>query len=638
MAKLIALEWDAREARVVVANPRGGDLVVDDAFAIDLSGASPSETISDQLIGQRLAAEFAARGLGGSDALVALSRSSIELRTLNLPVAPPDEIPDLVRFQAMQAFTTIGEDWPLDYVEMEGHDDSLSVLAAVVSPKEVQQVGDICTAAGVKATCLVLRPFAAVSLLQRDASIDLQRGSLIVDLLPDGADLTAVSHGQVVFMRSVRLPSHADDQAQARALVGELRRTIGAAQNQMGGGQIEQIIICDVAEEHAVLRQAVAESMPQEVIAFDPFDAVRAGRGLKSSFPEHAGRYAPLLGMLACELSGTRHTIDFLNPRKRPAPPSNKRRNLVAAAATLSIVVAGAAVFTLLKNNLDAEIAQLQTQSKELDAEVDKAKVLIDKANAVKKFADGDVTWLDELHELANRLPDADHVILDKLTVAVDPEKGGRMSLQGHVVRPDVIAKFEDSLRYGDNVVAGKKGIVDEKRKDYPYLLETTIVVPPDVQKDGHSVGRPPSQPKQESEQVDTTAAETSAQKGTSTGPPAEAAKADDQDPPDAPATDEMDATQEPVNAVSSASSGEIAAPTPSPQPSSTDNASEGANETPADDSTPTPESTGPTPDGTAPDGTAPDGAAAEPAETTAPTPPKDDQPQESPEAGSQIS
>jgi hypothetical protein len=40
MAKLLALEWDEREARVAVATPRGSEVVVEEAFAIDISAVA----------------------------------------------------------------------------------------------------------------------------------------------------------------------------------------------------------------------------------------------------------------------------------------------------------------------------------------------------------------------------------------------------------------------------------------------------------------------------------------------------------------------------------------------------------------------------------------------------------------------
>ncbi len=489
MAKLIALEWDAREARIAVANSRGNEVVVEQAFAVELS--STGDAPSHAEVGKLLADVFARHSLTGSDALVALPRSSIELRTLSLPLAPPEEIPDLVRFQAMQAFTSIGEDWPLDYVELDAHEESLNVLAAVVSPKQVEQIQSVCAASELQTRCLVLRPFAAVSLLRRCDSMDVFRGSLIVDLLPDGVDLTAVSKGQVVFMRSVRLPAQGDAQAQAKALVGELRRTIGAAQNQMGGGSIEQIIICGGEAEHKVLHQTVSDALTLDVVSFDPFEAVRVARPLKSNMPDNAGRFAPLLGMLTCHVTGTGHLLDFLNPRKRPKPPSTKRRNLALAAAVVAVAAVGAFLILYQKSKMDSEIAALREQSMLLTEAVDKAKQLTQKADAVKEFTDGDITWLDEIREIATRLPDADHVILHEVSLGAHMERGGFMTLKGNVVTSDVIAEFEESLRYGENVVTGRLGTIDRTSRDYPYALDTTIVVPPDIQENGRSLGRP---------------------------------------------------------------------------------------------------------------------------------------------------
>ena len=36
MSRLLALEWDGREARVAIGRSRGKDLVLEQAFAVDL--------------------------------------------------------------------------------------------------------------------------------------------------------------------------------------------------------------------------------------------------------------------------------------------------------------------------------------------------------------------------------------------------------------------------------------------------------------------------------------------------------------------------------------------------------------------------------------------------------------------------
>ena len=290
MAKLLALEWDEREARVAVATPHGSEVVVEEAFAVDISAVASEDVTGDpHEVGRRIAEALAQHGLTGSDALVGLGRASIELRSLSLPPAPPEELPDLVRFQAMQAFTAIGEDWPLDFVELGTQKDSLNVLAAVLSPKQVEQILQVCAASELKPRCLVLRPFAAASLLNRGQVLAAGRNALIVDMLADGADLTVISQGLVVFMRTVRLPATDDPNVQARALLGEVRRTIGAAQAQVSGQRIEQIIICGSASEHPVLAQSLTEALSLDVVLFDPFQAVRLARPLQQQLPADSG-------------------------------------------------------------------------------------------------------------------------------------------------------------------------------------------------------------------------------------------------------------------------------------------------------------------------------------------------------------
>jgi Tfp pilus assembly PilM family ATPase len=491
MANLVALEWDGREARVAIASTRGNEAIVEEAFAIDLGiDASDEGTVGVAEIGDRLAEVCAERGLRGAETLVSLGRSNIELRLLSLPPAPPEEIPDMVRFQAMQAFTAIGEDWPLDFVELGADEESINVLAAVVSSRQVNQIKDVCASSELKPRCLVLRPFAAASLLNRGQVLSADRAGLVVDVLADGADLTAVSEGQVVFMRTVRLPDMEDANTLARSILGEIRRTIGAAQNQMGGRRIEQIVVCGSEEEHAILRTTLHDSLSLDVLSFDPFQAVRLGRSLRSQRPADSGRYAPLLGMLADEAAGKPHAIDFLNPRKRPAPPSTARRNLLIAATALTVVaVVTFGMWTKLRQ-LDDDIAVLDMKSAAMDEAVDAARALVGKADAVKEFTDGDITWLDEIHKVARKLPDADHVILDEVLVQTELTRGGSMILKGNVTDSDVIAEFEDSLRYNENIVVGRYGTIDRNRRDYPYTLDTTVIVVPDKQDRGRSLGR----------------------------------------------------------------------------------------------------------------------------------------------------
>src|SRR5436305_12487790 len=115
MSRLIAIEWDAKEARVAIGRGRTGGVTVDQAFVVPLPQREEGSTAEPD-VGAILAKALADHGASRSEAIVAVGRANIELRFLSTPPVPEEELPDVVRFQAVRQFTTLGDDWPLDFV------------------------------------------------------------------------------------------------------------------------------------------------------------------------------------------------------------------------------------------------------------------------------------------------------------------------------------------------------------------------------------------------------------------------------------------------------------------------------------------------------------------------------------------
>jgi hypothetical protein len=285
--------------------------------------------------------------------------------------------------------------------------------------------------------------------------------------------------GQAVLLRSVRLPA----QDLAPWLVGEIRRTMAAAQNQLGSQSVDAIVLCGSEGEHAGLVREFGEQLAQPVELFDPFAGATLGPHLQNALPAHPGRYAALLGLLQDEAAGRPPAIDFLNPRRRPAAPNRGwRYGALAAAAVILLAVLGFFLGVQVRT-LDGQIQAQREKSQECDAKVKAAQKLRAEIAEIDKFTAGDVNWLDELYEVSARFPPPEKAIVDQAALQATAGGGGQIELDGFVRDPEVIESMEKSLRFEGHQVTGSGGQYDDRQKELKWKFKERI-----------NVGAPPAQ------------------------------------------------------------------------------------------------------------------------------------------------
>lgn len=414
MPRYVALEWDHAEARVIVARTRSGQVDLEHALSVPLT----TESRASADLGGKIHEALKQVGATGLEALVAVGRANIELRFLSIPPVPPGELPDLVRFQASRQFSQPIEEGLLDYAPLHSSGDPpASVLAAAITPELLKTIRDVCEAAHVNLKHLVLRPFAADSLVTD--RLAAESCVITVDRLAEEVDLTVVLGGQAVFPRSVRVGNYGTPQDQAANIVSEMKRTIAAAQNQIAGHRVESVLILGKESEQKVLAETIARELSLTVAFVDPVEAVNL-TGPASQLPTNMSRFAPLVGALVDEARGRRHEIDFLSPRKRPAPTDHRRRYLIAGSVVGVIVLALMAMAWWQLSSLSSEIAELEKDKQGLDKVLKQAKPTVEKATLIDEYAAGQIPWLDELRELSVDLPPGDKVILDELTASAE--------------------------------------------------------------------------------------------------------------------------------------------------------------------------------------------------------------------------
>ncbi len=498
MPQLLALEWNESEARLVVASSRGNRAVIEQAFsvALDSSDAGEGEGSSTS-VGEQIAAALAARRIGKIDTLVAIGRSSIELRLLSLPPAPDSELANMVRFQAMREFNEFNEDWLLDFLPIGGSEEGpRNVLAAAIGPELVGQIQETCDVIGLKPRRMVLRPCAAASLLSRSRTGESSsQVRLLIDLLADETDLTVMDGNQVVFLRTARLGSDPlQDPSQAHALLAEVRRTIAAAQNQLGGRRLESIVLCGLGEQHATIAGLIQEKLDVAVELFDPFADLETSRELQGTPPEHAGRFTPLLGMVLAELEGSGHAIDFLHPRRPAQAQRNNTKVLLAGAVAVMLIALYFVGSQWRKHSLEKEVGRLKNQVAKLDTRINKAKKAQKAMKEIDKWTASDVVWIEQLHHLSVDFPSAWDAMVTKITCSSLSSTGGTITLGGLARDSEAVTTVDQDLRAGEQRRKEKLKIKDEARfrhgtvtgsgqdamtRHYGWKFDSILYVPP---------------------------------------------------------------------------------------------------------------------------------------------------------------
>lgn len=481
MARFLGLEWDNTEARVAVAASRGDRVVIEQAFRVALpapsAGAEAAKT-PEGSVSDAIAAALSARRLARLDALVTVGRSSVELRQMSLPPAPDEELPDLVRFQALREFGALEEDWPLDFLPLdEDPAQPRSVLAVAVAGRMVDDIRQCCAAAGVKLVRLGLRPANAASLVLRHAAESAAEVRLLVDLLPGEAELTVLVGRKLVFLRCARLSGDPLADA-APALVSEIRLTMAAAQNQLAGKKVAELVLLGGGPRHADLARTLGDQLATPAVLFDPFEAVALEGQLQRALPEHRGRFAALFGMLSDELAGQAHAFDFLHPRRRPAPPSRRNAYLVVGAAVGAAVLLGLLAGGYQRSHLRTEVQRLQAESRALDKKVAQAARLRKAADEIDQWLAEELVWLDELRWLSERFPSAEEAMLTQLKMSTGAGRG-EMVLDGLARNVDAVTKLDSGLHDARRRVAGKTKGEHESDTHYTVQFRSSLLVVP---------------------------------------------------------------------------------------------------------------------------------------------------------------
>ncbi len=473
MSQLLAIDWDRREARYVLASARGGKLTIAAARSIVIPELPEEDVTELPDVGELLKGALAEGKLGRVVTLVGVDRASIDLLHLTLPPAEDAELPEMVANQVVRESQVATDEAAVDFVPVSDRaDEPRQVTAAVLPEEQLRRIETTCKVAGLKPHRLLLRSYAAASVFLRTVPAP-DETCLLVNAIADEVDLTVLVRGKVAFLRTARLPAAAGEQA-TRRLLAEINRTLAVAlQSEFGTDPVECVYIFGHGDEHQALLEQIHEQLMLPARVLDPFEAFDLS---DVPVPEGPGRFAPLLGMLLDEARGGEHAIDFLHPR-RPAKQVNRRRigAIAGVVVVAGILAAGYLAWSSAKEAQAKIEYGLKVELAGLIKEVKQESRLV---QAVSGWQSGDVLWLEELRELSLKLPaDKDMMVLRLTMTSARSGSGGQISLQGLVRDQSLVVPLEEAVRSPYHGVSTPAVHRLATGQDYPWQFNASITV-----------------------------------------------------------------------------------------------------------------------------------------------------------------
>ena len=490
MPRIFAIDWDRNEVRGLLISAGATGTSVAGAWSASLATADP-DGLSGKQIGARLAAAVAGQVSGKVTTLVGVGRDNVQIKLLSLPPAPPEELPDIVRFQAERELTALSADAALDYVPIAGDATTPNqVLAFALSAAGMTEAREVCEALGVEADRIEVRGCAAAAFAGRSSGVSDGQVLLVVNPLAEEADLAVQADDKVILLRTVRLPDPTQVEGRQRALLGEIRRTIAAVRQQLTDRQVDKVVIC--GNEASIGRAAnLTDEINVPVTLIDPVAQTPSGLSSKSLSAESLGRFAAALGMAIREVERKPPIVDFANVRKRlEVRRFNRTHMLAAGAAALVIGWFGFQMWQDYSAPARA-LADLQQRTRDIERQAETFKDITTQAAILERWSATDVNWLDELDSTAKRVrpkpvsdkdfPVGSDAMLTQLRIirpTGNDADGGRLDLQGVAKNPGAVKDLEDRLGGEQRRVIPGIGKADKSVAGYDWSFQLQVRVP----------------------------------------------------------------------------------------------------------------------------------------------------------------
>ncbi|MHC4090907.1 MAG: type IV pilus biogenesis protein PilM [Planctomycetota bacterium] len=487
--RILSVDWDPRELRVVHARIRKERVRIEDVFAV----AIPQEVAlgSAEQLGKLLRHALDQERISSRHVIVDIPRDQVVLNTLALPNVTVSDMAGMVKLQIAKGLPFPISEAVVDFAVPpdDGEEGPRDVLVGAVRTEVVDYYQQVCERAGLRLERIGLRPYANKVAVSSFLSGEPPERVLIVDVGPALTEIDVLRRGQLVFSRAASVfvpkedsqvvPLVAADEPQADAgptvdveasiipfdaepetgprdmaavvadLMVEVTRSIEAYRGTDAGAQMDCAVVAGATGIEETLAEAIHRRFGVHTETYNP----AACLGDDQERGATAAGFSAALGLVLGHGGEGRLHFDFLHPKKQEVPGKAELKKVPLVAAVVALfAVAGAVAYFQGPAKRFARIDELKEQIQESKAEIRDNKGFIEMVQAAKRYEAEQIVWIDEFQNLVALLPNSEKVVLDKLDLHQD-DKGKTMKMDVRAADSrqcrEIVEKLEDFIPEG---------------------------------------------------------------------------------------------------------------------------------------------------------------------------------------------
>ena len=487
MSNFLALDWERHELSCVVAQVSKSRVRVDQCFRLAWPADLDPDAAPDRA-GNWLKEELHRRGVSVDDVLISLPREEAVVRRLELPNAPDDELPDLVRMQAATKSSSSLDQLLLDFLPLprEAGTAGREVLMTTIPSADGARLRKALQAAGLELTAIGLSPLAAAEIaarVERHRRLDTTVNSLVVARHGTRVEISLMRRDHLIFTHSALVERGVDERVN-QTILAEITRATVAQQKLLAGSAISRAWVLGTETETRSLCEALHArfSCPAETI--DPLSLVQLASE-PADFAESRAALAGPVGMLLARSEQTVAAIDFLNPRK-PVPKTDRRKvnMMIRGGLAAAALLAGFIWLQFYKSSLDGDIEALQSELSDLNNTIRAAEPDVAAADTIDEWDRTRVDWIAQMNSINESLTDRLYLTslsLEAINSRFARGPGGGVARVGGTgyakTRADADGFFDQLDQRNYQVIPAQYKFTD-KDEDFPleFKLDATLL------------------------------------------------------------------------------------------------------------------------------------------------------------------